>query len=528
MEKKLQDREVEISVEAGFLHEESRLRKILSRKLTIQEADVRHWRILRKSLDARGKIPVYRLLVLVNPSTEQMLSEAFTTHPLRRETPEAIVIGFGPAGMFAALQLIEHGIKPIILERGGDVRQRRRDVVRIYREREVDPDSNYCFGEGGAGTFSDGKLYTRSSKRGNVRAVLETLVRFGADPDILIEARPHIGTNKLPEIIVRIRESIRAAGGEIHFNTRFDDLIIKNRKVAGVRAGGKEWLSEVVILATGHSARDVFYLLNQKGIRQEAKPFALGVRVEHPQDLINRIQYKCPVDQYNLPPASYNLVRQVNGKGVFSFCMCPGGIIAPAMTNPGEVVVNGWSPSKRNGQFANSGFVVQIESADWQHLPADPALQAVKFQEVVENEAFKAGGSNLSAPAQKIADFLKKKTSGIGLQTSYLPGVTETDLRGVLPGFVSDRIEQALRHFGKIMPGYSGPEGVMVGVESRTSSPVKIPRDRETLEHPEIRGLYPCGEGAGYAGGIVSAAIDGMACANRASSLLREKATTST
>ncbi|MCB9246159.1 MAG: FAD-binding protein [Flavobacteriales bacterium] len=509
----MQDREVEISVEAGFLHEEARIRRSIAKALACKDSEILSWQIVRKSLDARSRVPLYRLRLLVNPSAEPGLHFAYNASGLSANAPNAIVIGFGPAGMFAALELIRNGIRPIILERGSEVRQRRRDVVGIYRERKVDPESNYCFGEGGAGTFSDGKLYTRSTKRGNVRSVLETLVRFGADPDILIEARPHIGTNKLPEIVVRIREAIRAAGGEVHFNTRVDDLILQDGEILGVRAAGSEWQGRAVILATGHSARDIFELLERKGVEIEAKPFALGVRVEHPQELINRIQYKCAPGSYELPPASYNLVRQVRDRGVFSFCMCPGGIIAPAMTNPGEVVVNGWSPSKRNGQFANSGFVVQVEPSDWQQIPGPEALKAMLFQQRVEQVAFEQGGGDLSAPAQSIRDFLHRRSSGKALNTSYIPGVRPTDLRQVLPGFISDRIDGALRYFGKIMPGYAGPEGILVGVESRTSSPVKIPRDRESLEHPFVKGLYPCGEGAGYAGGIVSAALDGIACA---------------
>jgi len=490
------------------------MKKALSAKLRCRIEAISHWKIIRRSLDARKKPIVFRLRVVVNPEQTELLTEAYQSASLNSDKT-AIIVGFGPAGMFAALELLEAGIRPIVIERGSEVRNRRRDVVKIFREREVDPESNYCFGEGGAGTFSDGKLYTRSKKRGNIRQILQTLVKYGADPQILYDARPHIGTNKLPEIVVNIRNAIRKAGGEVHFDTKVEDFIVENQKLIGVRSREKEWRSDAVILATGHSARDIFKLLAKKRIRIEAKEFALGVRIEHPQDLIDRIQYKCVSRDTNLPPAAYSVVRQIKDRGVFSFCMCPGGIIAPAMTASDEIVVNGWSPSKRNGDFANSGFVVQVKANDWSDIEGDADLRAMKYQGILEKRAFIAGGSNLTAPAQRAIDFVKNRISKSIPETSYIPGVVSADLREVLPKDISQRIAGALRHFNKIMPGYGGDQAVMVGIESRTSSPVRIPRERESLEHPEISGLYPCGEGAGYAGGIMSAALDGIACARK-------------
>lgn len=472
-----------------------------------------YYRVLRKSLDARKKPIVFRLRVEV--ASKPFLSVPKPKAPKINDSEAAIVVGCGPAGLFAALELLRNGIKPIVLERGKPVRERRRDLVRIPRERFVDPESNYCFGEGGAGTFSDGKLYTRSKKRGDIHFVLNTLVEHGAREDILVEAHPHIGTNKLPEIVQSIREYIIHSGGEVHFEHRVEGLILDQQRIQGVHTNYGDFFAPHVILATGHSARDVFEFLNHQAIHIESKPFALGVRIEHQQNLIDRIQYRCADRGAFLPPASYSLVHQVNGRGVFSFCMCPGGIIAPAMTASDEVVVNGWSPSKRNGQFANSGFVVQVEPRDWKKFENDGALAAVRFQSEIEQTAFKAAGSDLSAPAQRASDLMKRRTSTSLPDCSYMAGVRSVDLREVLPPDFIDRIAGALHHFNKRMPGYGGHDALLVGVESRTSSPIRIPRDRETLEHPDISGFYPCGEGAGYAGGIMSAALDGIACANR-------------
>lgn len=467
---------------------------------------VRGTRILKRSIDARSRQPLVRLRVEV--STEADFPEP-TTKP--RELPDVrkgktvIIVGCGPAGLFTALGCIRRGLRPIILERGKDVRARRRDLAAINREHTVNPDSNYCFGEGGAGTYSDGKLYTRSHKRGDVEGILETFVAFGASPDILIDAHPHIGTNKLPRIITAMREAIEGAGGEVRFGTRMVDLLLKDGAVQGVRtAQGHEIPANAVVLATGHSARDIFELLHAKGIAIEAKPFAMGVRIEHPQEVIDRIRYHCQVRDPYLPPASYNVVQQVDGRGVYSFCMCPGGIIAPCATAPGEVVTNGWSPSKRNNPFANSGIVVAVDP----RRNGDP-LSALRWQQQVEQTAWRAGGQRQTAPAQRMEDFIRRKASSDLPTCSYPPGIVPALLDEVLPPEVATRLRGGLKAFGDKMRGYRTNEAVMVAVESRTSSPVRIPRDPETLQHPQVKGLYPCAEGAGYAGGIVSAAMDG-------------------
>ncbi|MBS1547648.1 MAG: FAD-dependent oxidoreductase [Bacteroidetes bacterium] len=474
----------------------------------LAKEQVRGARILKRSIDARSKQPLVRLRVEI--STEAEFPGPATTPPqlpnVHKGRP-VIIVGCGPAGLFAALGCIRRGLRPIILERGKDVRARRRDLAAINREHLVDPDSNYCFGEGGAGTYSDGKLYTRSDKRGDVAAVLETFVAYGASPDILIDAHPHIGTNKLPKIITAMREAIEGAGGEVRFNTRMVDLLLANGAVQGVRtAQGHEIPANAVVLATGHSARDIFELLHAKGIAIEAKPFAMGVRIEHPQEVIDRIRYHCAVRDPYLPPASYNVVQQVDGCGVYSFCMCPGGIIAPCATAPGEVVTNGWSPSKRNNPFANSGIVVAVDPAA---NSKDP-LAAMRFQQRTEQAAWRAGGQRQSAPAQRMEDFIRKQASRDLPPCSYPPGIVPAMLDEVLPHEVTQRLRGGLKAFGEKMRGYRTNEAVLVAVESRTSSPVRIPRDPQTLQHPQVQGLYPCAEGAGYAGGIVSAAMDGL------------------
>ncbi len=479
----------------------------------LRSLDGWYYRIDKKSLDAR-KEPI------VNRFRVSLQQEAFDVQPTftpskSSNSDTAVVVGFGPAGMFAALQLLESGIKPIVIERGKPVKERRRDLVDIFRKQEVHIDSNYCFGEGGAGTFSDGKLYTRSKKRGEIKQVLQTFVTHGAPDHILYEAHPHIGTNKLPEIVSEIRATIISNGGEVRFNTKLTGLDIDDAKINGVVTNQGTIKTNHVILATGHSARDVFKLLHKQQVTIEAKPFALGVRIEHSQTLIDQIQYKCATRGDYLPPASYSLVHQVKGRGVFSFCMCPGGIIAPAMTASDEIVVNGWSPSKRNGKFANSGFVVEIKPEDWSHFGSNNPLGAMEFQRSIEKRAFDSAGKNLKAPAQRVNDFVRNKRSTSLAETSYIPGVESVDLRHVLPPMVHSRIGPAIQHFGKRLKGYNSNDAMLVGVESRTSSPVRIPRDRATLEHPDIKGLYPCGEGAGYAGGIMSAALDGIACAKQ-------------
>ena len=461
--------------------------------------------VLKRSIDARSRQPLIRLRV--NVSTDP-IDDAPILPPQWKpvnDRRKVLIIGCGPAGLFAAMKCLDHGLKPVILERGKDVRARRRDLAAINKEHIVDPDSNYCFGEGGAGTYSDGKLYTRSHKRGDIQEVLRLLVAFGASKDILIDAHPHIGTNKLPGIITAIRQAIIAAGGEVHFNCRVTDLIAENGSVNGViTSDGTEHRSEAVVLATGHSARDIFKLLHAKGIRVERKEFAMGVRVEHPQEIIDRAQYHCNVRDPYLPPASYGLVHQVEGLGVYSFCMCPGGIIAPCATVQDEVVTNGWSPSKRNNPYANSGIVVTLPVHE-----TDP-LSGMEFQRSVEHAAWKAGGMKQFAPAQRLDDFIQARDSNDLPDCSYPPGIVPFRVDQLLPEEISFRLREGFKEFGKKMRGYRTNEAVVVAVESRTSSPVRIPRDPGTLQHVEAKGLYPCGEGAGYAGGIVSAAMDGQ------------------
>jgi uncharacterized protein len=472
------------------------------------------FKIVKRSIDARKRQVYFNLRVQVSNEPEPLQTIPFTKYPSVASKPAAAIIGAGPAGIFAALKLIELGIKPIIFERGKDVRMRRRDLAAINKEHIVNPESNYCFGEGGAGTYSDGKLYTRSTKRGDVDAILRTFIRFGANPDIAVDAHPHIGTNKLPDIIVAMRQQIIDCGGEVHFNSKLTDLFVEGGRVSGIAINDKENHSvQQLILATGHSARDIFQLLQRKNVRIDAKEFALGVRIEHPQILIDQIQYSCNTRSAYLPPASYKWVEQVEKRGVYSFCMCPGGIIAPCATDVEEVVTNGWSPSKRNNPFANSGVVVNITASDWKPYEEFGPLAAMEFQRAAEHAAWVAGGKKQSAPAQRLPDFLNNRISKDLPECSYQPGIVSGDLRKILPEVVWRSLNIGLKSFGKKMPRYISDEAVMVGVESRTSSPVRIPRDAETLQHTEVSGLYPCGEGAGYAGGIVSAAIDGEKCA---------------
>jgi uncharacterized FAD-dependent dehydrogenase len=478
------------------------------------------YHILKQSVDARGRQAYINLTVnaFIN---EPFVEREFVGTKLKdvsKAKTSVIIIGAGPAGLFAALQLIELNIKPIIIERGKDVRARRRDLAALNKEGIVNPESNYCFGEGGAGTYSDGKLYTRSNKRGDIDRVLNIFVQFGAEEKILYQSHPHIGTNKLPHIITAMREAIIECGGEIHFETKLTDVIIEKDFVKEIILNdGNRLSADAYILATGHSARDVFELLQRRNINIEAKPFALGVRIEHPQSLIDSIQYHCPVRDIHLPPAPYSLVEQVNGRGVFSFCMCPGGIIAPAATSPGELVVNGWSPSKRNNPFANSGMVVQVEVNDAikyfeskkVKIQENNPLLLMEFQQYVERKAFTEGGGNFVAPAQRMVDFCSNKISSSLPDTSYLPGTNSVDLRKVLPSFIHKTLQEGFKAFGKKMRGYYTNDAVVVATESRTSSPVRIPRDAEKLNHPQLLNFYPCAEGAGYAGGIVSAAMDG-------------------
>lgn len=506
-------KEIEIVCQPGEQDNENEIKNIAAASLNIAIQKISAIKILKRSIDARGRKVVYRMQIKV------FIDEVFTPDTFLFEYPDVkqgkrvIIVGAGPAGLFAALQCIKLGLKPVILERGKDVKQRRRDLANINKEGLVNPESNYCFGEGGAGTYSDGKLYTRSTKRGDVNAVLETFVAHGATKDILIDARPHIGTNKLPQIINSITRSIIDAGGEICFNTKVTALVISFGKITGVQTVTDGKINaEAVILATGHSARDIFEMLHHQHILIEAKPFALGVRIEHPQEIIDKAQYHCEHRVPDLPPSYYNLTEQIDNRGVFSFCMCPGGIIAPCATQTNEIVVNGWSPSKRNNPFANSGTVVQINMEDVAGNDTDP-LKMLRFQQGIEQLAFKAGGGRLVAPAQRMVDFVENRISNHLPVNSYLPGIKSTGLKDILPAWINDRLRKALPVFGRKMKGYYTNEAILVGVESRTSSPVKVPRYKESLQHPQVSGLFPCGEGAGYAGGIISAAIDGINCA---------------
>ncbi|MDT0678000.1 NAD(P)/FAD-dependent oxidoreductase [Autumnicola musiva] len=482
-------------------------------KAKLKKAKLGDWRIRKRSIDARRK-PVKLNLQVELWQKDEVGTEIPVYLPQQvSASKEIAIIGAGPAGLYAALRCIEAGLKPVIFERGKDVRARRHDLAKINKEQTVNPESNYCFGEGGAGTYSDGKLYTRSKKRGNVLKALQWFVHFGADPDILVDAHPHIGTNKLPKIITSMRKAIIEAGGEVYFNSKLTDLRLKNSQIEAIEINAEEWHTfNEVILATGHSARDIFYLLHKKNIKIEAKPFALGVRIEHQQKLIDQIQYHGDDENPYLPPASYSLVEQVDGMGVYSFCMCPGGIIAPCATSPEEVVTNGWSPSKRNNPYSNSGIVVSIQPEDLPNFePGDPFV-CLDFQKMVEQTCWEAAGKTQQVPAQRMIDFVEGKISADFPKTSYQPGIVSVDLNKVLPPLIAKRLQKAFVMFGKKMKGYYTNDAVLHAPESRTSSPVFIPRDPETLEHIKVKGLYPCGEGAGYAGGIISAAIDGINC----------------
>ena len=504
---------VQISVQPQKQKDNTYVLHLALTKAKLRAADISNWHIRKRSIDARRKPIKVNLQVEFWLQNEQKESiPAFVAQEVFGKK-EIAIIGAGPAGLYAALRAIEVGLKPIVFERGKDVRARRRDLAIINKEHTVNPESNYCFGEGGAGTYSDGKLYTRSKKRGNALKAIEWFVHFGADPDILVDAHPHIGTNKLPKIITAMREAIRKAGGQVHFNSKMTDIIVKNNAISGIQINNLDthYFSEL-ILATGHSARDIFYLLHKKNIAVKAKPFALGVRVEHQQTLINTIQYHGDGDNPYLPPAAYSLVEQVDGLGVYSFCMCPGGIIAPCATSQQEVVTNGWSPSKRNNPYANSGIVVSLSPQDLPNYTPENPFVCLEFQQQVEKACWEAAGKTQRVPAQRMIDFVDGKLSKDFPKTSYQPGIVSIDLNTVLPKFITSRLQKAFVAFGKKMKGYYTNQAVLHAPESRTSSPVLIPRHTDTLEHIDIKGLYPCGEGAGYAGGIISAAIDGINC----------------
>ena len=514
---------VEVRLPAEWAEDASKLREALLGALSWPSDRLGEYQVLRKNLDARQR-PVRAVWNIQAAERGTALPESgiasVAFHALPKEAKEVHIIGAGPAGLFAALQCIGHGLRPVIIERGQPVRQRRRDLVQIYREHKVDPDSNYCFGEGGAGTYSDGKLYTRSHKRGDIRAALELLVQHGADENILVEAHPHIGTNKLPGIIEAIRETILKAGGVIHFGCRLIDFEVADQHIRSIT-----WVDLAtqvqanvpcahLILATGHSAKDIFQLLHGKGVPLIAKSFAMGVRIEHPQSLIDQIQYHSEERGTWLPPASYRLVCQADGRGVHSFCMCAGGIIAPCATEDGEVVTNGWSPSKRNNPFANSGMVVQLDPEDWERLGFKGPLGGLHFQSSVEKACWAAAGESQKAPAQRLIDFLNATASNQLPKTSYLPGVVAVNLHDVLPPLIVNALKEGLQTFVDRKPAFLSPDAVLVAPESRTSSPVRIPRNAEDLAHPEVHNLFPCGEGGGYAGGILSAALDGIRVAD--------------
>ena len=516
----MRKKELELVVAPEVAYDADLLEKEILKSAQVKPEDVKFIHRIKRSIDARGRDVKLRILAdvyLDNPPAEILLPEY--RYPDVSQSIKVVIVGAGPAGLFAALRCIELGLKPVVLERGKDVRNRRRDLAAINKEHIVNPDSNYCFGEGGAGTYSDGKLYTRSKKRGDLQRILEIFVQHGATPDILFDAHPHIGTNKLPKIIEALRETIREAGGEVHFDKRVTKFILAHNEMKGVvTADGQEFTGEAVILATGHSARDIFELLHTSGITIEAKPFAMGVRVEHQQSLIDGIQYHCEDRGPVLPASSYALVQQTiynnRQRGIFSFCMCPGGFIVPSATAPGEVVVNGMSPSRRDSKFANSGIVVAIELEDME-LAKYGALAGLKMQQALEQKACQMAGGTQAAPAQLLQDFTNRKTGGALLETSYQPGLTAIDMNALFSPDMAYRLQEGFKGFGQKMRGYLSNDAQIVGVESRTSSPVRIPRDKETLEHVQVKNLYPCGEGAGYAGGIVSAAMDGERCAEK-------------
>lgn len=504
-------KEIQISILPEQVNDEKFIKNKLQKKLKLSSEFFFKWK--RKSIDARQKQIKINATFLVSTNKQSLVNKIIYKPQNVLNSTSVVIIGCGPAGLFAALRALELGIKPIIYERGKDVRSRRRDLARINKDEIINPESNYCFGEGGAGTYSDGKLYTRSKKRGDVKRILELFVHFGAKENILVDAHPHIGTNKLPDIIESMRKCIIEHGGEVHFNSKLTDIDHLNGRLSHISINDLKIPCNKLILATGHSARDVFYLLHSKNIRVESKSFALGVRIEHPQSLIDKIQYHGRVNDEFLPPASYSLVTQVEDKGVFSFCMCPGGIIAPCATDQQEVVTNGWSPSKRNNPYSNSGIVVTIQPSDCEGELENPFI-CLDFQKSIEKKAWELAGKTQHVPAQRLIDFMDNKLSVDFPITSYQPGLTSVRMDDIFPLFITSKLRKAFIEFNKKMKGFLSNEAVLHAPESRTSSPICIPRNKENFNHPEITGLYPCGEGAGYAGGIVSAAMDGVKVIN--------------
>lgn len=510
-------KQIELVLSPKEAFEKETYEAIVAKELQTTKDRINELQIIKKSIDARSSnIKVHLTISVVVDEPNYKQEEPHFEYSDVSKSKEAIIVGAGPAGLFAALRLIENNIKPIIFERGKDVGTRKIDIANICKESVINPESNYCFGEGGAGTFSDGKLYTRSKKRGDYNRILQIFRFHGADESILYEAYPHIGTNKLPGIIKRMRQTILNAGGEVHFDSKITNLLIKNSEIEGVEINNAEKrYAKAIILATGHSARDIYELLHANNVKIEPKGFAMGLRVEHPQEIIDSIQYhlKGQTNEF-LPAASYNIVKQIEGRGVYSFCMCPGGFIVPAATGTNQIVTNGMSPAARNSPFANSGIVVEIQPEDFKDFNEYGALAGLKYQQMLEEMAFNNGGRGQVAPAQRLHDFVNNKISPTLPETSYIPGVTSSPIHFWMPDTIGMRLKKAFESFGQTMRGYLTNEAIVVGVESRTSSPIKIPRDTETMEHIQIKGLFPCGEGAGYAGGIVSSAMDGEKCAD--------------